>query len=145
MTERFLESGRLMIAGPHQPLVDAFVAELQAHRHTSLTVSGYEHSTRHFAGWLCRNNIELDQVNDGVVRRFAGHRCRCPGSRRQDHISAKYVRRVRRFIQFLADRQVLATVTSPFLTSVEALIAAYQAWLRHHRGSWPLEVEIVLH
>ena len=132
--ERFPDSGRLMSAGPLQPLVDAFVAELQAHRHTSLTVSGYEHSARHFAGWLCRNNIELDQVNDDVVKRFARHRCRCPGSRRQDHISARYVRRVRRFIQFLADRQVLAAVTYPCLTSVEARIAAYQAWLRHHRG-----------
>ena len=132
--ERFPDSGRLMSAGPLQPLVDAFVAELQAHRHTSLTVSGYEYSARHFAGWLCRNNIELDQVNDDVVKRFARHRCRCPGSRRQDHISARYVRRVRRFIQFLADRQVLAAVTYPCLTSVEARIAAYQAWLRHHRG-----------
>jgi len=132
--ERFPDSGRLMSAGPLQPLVDAFVAELQAHRHTSLTVSGYEHSARHFAGWLCCNNIELDQVNDDVVKRFARHRCRCPGSRRQDHISARYVRRVRRFIQFLADRRVLAAVTYPCLTSVEARIAAYQAWLRHHRG-----------
>src|SRR5690242_3596653 len=130
--ERFPDSGRLMSAGPLQPLVDAFVAELQAHRHTSLTVSGYEYSARHFAGWLCRNNIEL--VNDDVVKRFARHRCRCPGSRRQDHISARYVRRVRRFIQFLADRRVLAAVTYPCLTSVEARIAAYQAWLRHHRG-----------
>jgi len=134
MTERFLESGRLMIAGPHQPLVDAFVAELQAHRHTSLTVSGYEHSTRHFAGWLCRNNIELGEVNEGVVERFARHRCRCPGSRRQDHISARYVRRVRRFIRFLADRQVLAPVTSSIHTSAEERIATYQDWLLHHRG-----------
>jgi integrase len=29
---------------------------------------------------------------------------------------------------------VLAAVTYPCLTSVEARIAAYQAWLRHHRG-----------
>lgn len=132
--ERFLGSGRLLNAGPLQSLVDAFVAELQSRRYASLTVSGYEHSARHFADWLCRNRIELDGVDEDVVRRFAGHRCRCPGSRRQDHISAKYVRRVRRFIRFLADRQVLAAVPPPIVTRVDGRIAAYQDWLRHHRG-----------
>ena len=132
--ERFLGSGRLMSAGPLQPLVDAFVAELQALRHTSLTVSGYEHSARHFANWLCRNDIEVDRVDVDVVRRFAGHRCRCPGSRRQDRISAKYVRRVRRFIRFMANRQVLAAPPSPALARVDARITAYQDWLRRHRG-----------
>jgi integrase/recombinase XerD len=124
----------LMSAGPLQPLVDAFVAELQALRHTSLTVSGYEHSARHFANWLCRNDIEVDRVDVDVVRRFAGHRCRCPGSRRQDRISAKYVRRVRRFIRFMANRQVLAAPPSPALARVDARITAYQDWLRRHRG-----------
>jgi integrase/recombinase XerD len=132
--EGFPGSGRLMNAGPLQPLVDGFVAELQARRHTSLTVSGYDDSARHFADWLCRRNIELDRIDEDVIRRFAGHRCRCPGSRRQDHVSAKYVRRVRRFIRFLADRQVLVAPPSPALTKVDARIAAYQDWLRHHRG-----------
>src|SRR5215207_7461179 len=103
-----LGSGRLMDAGPLQPLIDAFVAELRARRHTSLTISGYEHSARHFADWLCRSNIELSRVDEAVVRRFARHRCRCPGTRRQDHVSVKYVRRVRRFIRFLVNRQLLA-------------------------------------
>lgn len=132
--ECFLGSGRLMSAGPLQSLVDAFVAELQSRRYASLTVSGYGHSARHFADWLCRRRIELKGVDEDVVRRFAGHRCRCPGSRRQDHISARYVRRVRRFIRFLADRQVLAAVTPPIVTKVDLRIAAYQDWLRHHRG-----------
>lgn len=135
MTEEcFLGSGRLMNAGPLQPLIDAFVAELRARRHTPLTISGYEDSARHFADWLCRNNIELDRVDEDVVERFARHRCRCPGTRRQDHVSAKYVRRVRRFIRFLADRQVLAAATPPILTRGDGRITAYQDWLRHHRG-----------
>jgi integrase/recombinase XerD len=131
---RFLGSRRSMNAGPLQPLVDAFVAELQARRHTSLTVSDYERSARHFADWLSRSSIELGRVDENVVRRFARHRCRCPGRRRQDRVSAKYARRVRRFIRFLADRQVLAAVAPPVLARVDARIAAYQDWLRHHRG-----------
>lgn len=130
----FLGSGQLMNAGPLQPLIDAFVAELQARRHAPLTISNYEQSARHFADWLCRSNIELGRVDETVVRRFARHRCECPGTRRQDHVSAKYVRRVRLFIRFLADRQVLATVAPLVLTNLDARIAAYQDWLRHHRG-----------
>jgi len=132
--ERFPGSARLMNAGPLQPLVDAFVAELRARRHTALTISGYEHSARHFSDWLGRYSIELDRIDEDVVRRFAGHWCRCPGSRRQDRISAKYVRRVRRFIRFLAAGQVLAAVTPPIVTGVDGRIAVYQDWLRHHRG-----------
>lgn len=131
---RFACSGHLMNAGPLQPLIDAFIGELQARRHTSLTVAGYEHSARHFADWLCRNNIDLGGVDEDVVRRFAGHRCQCPGGRRQNRVSAKYVRRVRRFLCFLADRQVLVIVAAPSPTGVDARIAAYQDWLRHHRG-----------
>jgi site-specific recombinase XerD len=132
---RFVGSGHLMDAGPLQPLIGTFVAELQARRHTSLTISGYEHSARHFAGWLCRSNIDLSQVDEDVVRRFAGHRCRCPGGRRQDHVSAKYVRRVRRFLRFLADGRALATVAAPGPMRMDARIVTYQDWLRHHRGN----------
>ncbi len=32
------------------------------------------------------------------------------------------------------DHQVLAAMTPPVLTKIEARIAAYQDWLRHHRG-----------
>jgi integrase/recombinase XerD len=130
----FLGAARLMNAGPLQPLIDAFVAGLQSQRHTSLTISNYEHSARHFADWLCRSNVALGLVDEDVVRRFARHRCRCPGTRRQDHVSAKYVRRVQRFIRFLADREVLPAVTPPVLKRGDARIAAYQDWLRHHRG-----------
>lgn len=131
---RLVCSGHLMNAGPLQPLIDAFVGELRARRHTSLTLSGYEYSARHFADWLCRSNIDVGRVDEDVVRRFAGHRCRCPGGRRQDHVSAKYVRRARQFLRFLADRQVFAVVAAPGLTRIDARIAAYQDWLRHHRG-----------
>lgn len=131
---RFVGSRRLLNAGPLQPLIDAFIAELRAQRHTSLTVSGYEDSARHFGDWLCRSNIDLGQVDEDVVRSFAGHRCRCSGVRRQDHVSAKYVRRVRRFLRFLVERQVLPALAAPGLTPGDARIAAYQDWLRHHRG-----------
>jgi integrase/recombinase XerD len=125
---------RLMDAGPFQPLVDAFVAGLQTRRHTILTICNYENSARHFVDWLCRSKIELSQIDEDVVQRFAKHRCRCPGIRRKDGVSPKYVRRVRRFIQFLADRGVLTAKAPRDPQKVDPRIVAYQDWLRHHRG-----------
>lgn len=126
-------AGRLD-AGPLQPLIDVFVAELRARRHTALTASNYENSARHFAGWLCCSRIQLGQVDEDVVQRFAKHRCRCPGARRQKGISSKYARRVRRFIRFLADHDVIATMSPGNAKAIDPRIAAYQDWLRHHRG-----------
>jgi site-specific recombinase XerD len=123
-----------MDAGPLQSFVDAFVDMLRAGRHTPLTVSGYENAARHFAAWLCRCKIELVQVDEDVIARFAHHRCRCPGARRQDRLSAKYVRRVRRFIRFLTDRQLLTAFDPPAPRDVDLRVAAYQDWLRQHRG-----------
>ena len=49
-------------------------------------------------------------------------------------VSSKYVRRVRRFIWFLADHNVLATMSPGDAKTIDPRVAAYQDWLRHHRG-----------
>jgi site-specific recombinase XerD len=69
----FARPAHWMDAGPLQPLIDAFVVELRARRHTGLTVSNYENSARHFAGWLCCSKVQLDQVDEDVIQRFAKH------------------------------------------------------------------------
>lgn len=130
----FARPARWMDAGPLQPFIDAFVVGLRARRHTALTVSNYENSARHFAGWLCCSKVQLGQVDEDVIQRFAKHRCRCPGARRQKSVSSKYVRRVRRFIWFLADHNVLATMSPGDAKTIDPRVAAYQDWLRHHRG-----------
>ncbi len=45
-------------------------------------------------------------VGDDVVRRFAEHRCRCPGGRRWLRVSPKYSRRAGRFVVFLQRKGV---------------------------------------
>ena len=130
----FSSPARRMDAGPLQPLIDAFIGELQGRRHTALTISNYENAARHFGNWLCRSKIELSQIGEDVVERFARHRCRCPGARRQDSVSPKYVRRVRRFIRFLTDRDVLAATVLCDPKKIDLRVAGYQDLLRHHRG-----------
>ena len=116
----------------------AFVVEFTDHLaalgHTDLTVRGYEDAARHFAEWLERSDIALVDVDDKVVARFAGHRCKCTGNRRHHHVSAKYVRRVRRFVCFLA-RAGLVKMNIPSATKVvNVRVAEFQDFLRQHRG-----------
>lgn len=123
-----------MDAGPLQPLVLAFSDTLTTRLHSPLTVAGYENAARHFADWLCRSGITLRSVDESVVLRFARHRCRCPGGRRQGRVSDHYVRRVRRFIRFLAEAGMVAASPAPGTATIDPRVAAYQDSLRRHRG-----------
>ena len=103
--------------------------------HTKLTVGGYQDSARHFADWLWRSNIELAAINDDVMARFSNHHCRCPGTRRSDHLSKTYINRVHRFIRFLATSGVISGMTSRKSTAISPQVAEFQDWLRRHRGN----------
>jgi integrase/recombinase XerD len=124
---------RCMGPGALGSSIEEFTSHLATLGHTPLTVSNYEDGARHFAGWLHRAGIAPWAVDDGIILRFARHRCRCPGSRRHHHLSAKYMRRIRRFIRFLADHGVV-TMVSPIASAVSGEVAKFQGWLRDHRG-----------
>jgi integrase len=90
--------------------LESFATHLASLGHTPLTVSGYLAGARHFGEWLHRAGLSPVQIDDGVVSRFASHRCSCPGGREHHGVSGKYVIRVRRFVAFLADEGI---VTAP--------------------------------
>jgi site-specific recombinase XerD len=123
-----------MNPGPLRPFVDAFADHLFGLGHTRLTVRGYQDSARHFADWLRRSNIELAAINDDVFARFSNHHCRCPGTRRSDHLSKTYINRVRRFIRFLTTIGVVSGMTPRKPTAISPQVAEFQDWLRRHRG-----------
>jgi len=118
--------------GPLSPWIDQFAADLTAQRYTPLTIEGYTASARHFGAWLGNAGIPIDVIDDEVVRRFAEHRCRCPGGRRWQSISPNYWRRVVRFYAFL---QRAGVARAPLkVASPHPLLDDYQSWLRVHRG-----------
>jgi site-specific recombinase XerD len=125
---------RSMDAGELTPLVAEFVANLETLGYSSLTMSGYEASARHFACWLARAGHAAGDVDDDVVRRFASHRCHCPGFRRLNRVSKKYARRARRFVEFLADRGLVQRTTSVSPPAHNQRVRAFQNWLQRHRG-----------
>ena len=126
-------SARCMDPGTLGTFVEEFTKQLKAVRHTRLTVGGYGDAARHFAEWLRRSGIAVVDVDDGVIAQFARHRCKCSGNRQHHLLSAKYVRRVRRFICFLVERGV-ARAAAPNVAVVNQRVAEFQDWLRHHRG-----------
>ena len=114
--------------------LESFATHLASLGHTPLTVSGYLAGARHFGEWLHRARLSPVQIDDGVVSRFASHRCSCPGGREHHGVSEKYVIRVRRFVAFLVDEGI---VTAPAVTAappVNGRVAMFQKWLRQHRG-----------
>jgi integrase/recombinase XerD len=125
---------RRMDAGDIGPLVVALANHLSALGHTRLTVTGYEASARHFAHWLMRSRIEVGDVDDDVIQRFARHRCRCPGTRLQHRLSAKYVNRTRRFVEFLAERGIVRRKATSTAAAIDRRVIEFQDWLRQHRG-----------
>jgi len=73
-------------------------------------------------------------IDETIIGRFARHRCRCFGKRRDTHISGKYMKRVHRIVEFLGERGIVrqkATSAGPVL---HPRVAQFQDWLRQHRG-----------
>jgi site-specific recombinase XerD len=116
-------------------MVKQFTDELIALGHTRHTVSGFYDSARHFADWTCRSGIAPCEVGSGTIDQFAQHECLCPGGRRGHLVSKNYVRRVRRFVLFLAESGVISPFVPPAVVSVmDPRAVEFLEWLRHHRG-----------
>jgi len=125
---------RSMNAGALRSAIDTFADLLKQLGHTPLTVAGYVDSSRHFGEWLARTGRSPAEIDDDVIALFARHRCRCPGARRQSRLSAKYVRRVRRFAGFSVREGIAAPAVATPALRINDRVVAYQVWLRKHRG-----------
>jgi site-specific recombinase XerD len=115
------------------PLV-TFARHLADLGHTLLTVAAYSDGARHFGEWLYRIRVCPAQIDDGIVARFAHHRCRCPGIRGHRRLSTKYMARVLRFVEFLAGEGIIASSSPVPAPPVNDRVVAFQMWLREHRG-----------
>jgi integrase/recombinase XerD len=115
----------------------AWVAEFTHHLadtgYTTLTVRLYDGAVRHFAHWLAQAKVPVADIDESVINRFARHRCRL-GDRRGTHVSVRYVRRVRRFVEFLGKRGIVQQQAMRAVPALDRRVVKFQDWLRHHRG-----------
>jgi integrase/recombinase XerD len=131
---------RCMNAGVLAPQVAEFMRHLSALGHSRLTVSGYEAAARHIAQWLVLNKVVVVEIDDAVIDRFARHRCCCPGIRRVKGVSAKYVRRARRFVEFLGEHGIVRRKPKSTSPAFDPHVIEFQEWLRQHRGITELTI-----
>jgi site-specific recombinase XerD len=117
--------------GALQPLVQSYIDHLVARGYQAGTIHHLGHSARHFCYWLNESDIKVAHIDDRVIKRFAEHRCQCPGYRASDILSTAFVGMVRKFVSFLEQSQV---VHRPAHTTDDGRILTYLDWLRHHRG-----------
>lgn len=122
-----------MEAGELESAVAAYAAHLAEHGYTSLTIQGASDSARHLGAWLTQSGTPAQSIDADVLSRFACHRCRCGGNRASGKLSPKYLRRVHRFVRFLADLGLVA----PFertTVEIDFRVERFADWLRRHRG-----------
>ena len=128
------EGRRFMDAGNLAALVAEFRRTLSEVGYADLTVGGYGDAARHLAQWLVLAKIAVVDIDEAVIGRFARHRCRCPGGRRETHVSAKYLRRARRFVAFLGERGIMPPKAPPEALVPDRRVVEFHDWLRRHRG-----------
>ncbi|MGD0777430.1 MAG: site-specific integrase, partial [Candidatus Solibacter sp.] len=92
--------------GALRPLVDSYFDHLVSQGYRESTLGHFGYIVRHFCYWLNQANIAVAEVTDGVVKEFAAHRCKCPGNRPSQTISAPSISGARKFIAFLEQTQV---------------------------------------
>ena len=89
-------------APTHQALLSSFLAPLR--EGSTGSFANYSSAARHFLYWLDRQGIAVSDIDDGIVRRFAKHRCSCPCYSSRVLRSPDYMGRVRRFVRYLEDQ-----------------------------------------
>jgi site-specific recombinase XerD len=116
------------------PWVAEFTRHLLETGHTALTVRSYDRVARHLAHWLALTKVAVADIDESVIGRFARHRCRCLGKRRETRVSNYYVRRVRQVVEFLGERRIVRQKATSAASVLPPHVVQFQNWLRQHRG-----------
>ena len=117
--------------GALRPLCESYFKHLESQGYPERTLGYFGHIARHFCYWLNQANIAVAEVNDDVIKKFAAHRCKCPGYRASQIISAPSIAGARKFVRFLEQAQVIHLPAPP---PDDDHLHIYLDWLRQHRG-----------
>ena len=88
----------------------------------------------HFVCWLNKAGIDLGEVNETVIEQFACHQCQSTARWWHGGPEPRYLARIRRFLRFVAVGRIVRSGAALSPPEVDARVAEFQNWLRHHRG-----------
>jgi len=115
----------------------AFTHSLLGQGYSALVIQGYTDSISHFGTWLHNNGLVLYEITREALSRFAQHHCDCLGNRKWNRLSKKYINRVRRFVTYLDQENVIHLEQINQDTQTPALLLRFREHLRL-RGLSPL-------
>ena len=121
--------------GPLNPLLQQFEKHLKTlgySPHQTLRVN--LSAVSHFVCWLNKAGIDLGEVNETVIEQFACHQCQSTARWWHGGPEQRYLARIRRFLRFVAVGRIVRSGAALSPPEVDARVAEFQNWLRHHRG-----------
>ena len=137
-----IESSRKMDLFELVPYLLPFTKRMEAVGFTTLTINTYSDAVCHFGTWLHVNSISPCAITNQTLDQFSTHCCDCSGWRRSTTLSRKYLRRVKRFVEYLAEIEVVTAWVQP---ETEQPVLwdqnGYTNWLSCDRGLAPITVE----
>jgi len=123
------------------PYLLKFNSQLKSVGFTTLTIKTYSDSVCHFGTWLDHNSLSLCDVTMGTLELFSRHSCACSGWQRSTFLSKKYLRRVRRFVEYLVEINIVTDHEQPSTKHVPRWNQdGYIDWLANDRGLAPITI-----
>jgi site-specific recombinase XerD len=113
----------------------AFAADLISAGYAKLPVQDYVRSAAHLGRWMDLRKLGLEQLGEEVIAEFAQHECACHlASRRGLRPAVRYVKRVRRFVMYLARQKVIPPLAQPKPRPAPTPLVGFSTWMTQHRG-----------
>jgi len=119
------------------PYVDAFAHHLTERRYASHTISTYLGCVAHFARWMSQCRLDIQRMDEDVVRRFLDDhlpRCECARPVRRTHGDLRAA--LKHLLVVLRAESVIAEPV-PGMTPVEEELRCFEGHMAHVRGLAP--------
>ena len=124
------------------PYLLQFNSKLKSVGYTTLTIKTYSDSVCHFGTWMDHNLISPCGITMDTLELFSKHRCICSGWQRSTFLSRKYLRRVRRFVEYLVEIRVVTDLEQHSIKHVPSWDQdGYIDWLVSDRGLAPISIQ----
>ncbi len=118
-----------------QPYLEGFAAELTSAGYALLPIRDYLRSAAHLGRWMDSHNLEINQLKERVIAKFARHDCECPFAKmRGRRPSRRYVARTRRFAEYLGRLAVVPPLALSLSKVVPPPLVGFHAWMTQYRG-----------
>ncbi len=124
-------------AEPLGQLLEEFAVYLRNRGHTAFTVQGYLWATERFGRWLASHKIEVDAVNEGLLRSFLQDQASRHSKHKPPKLSVNARAGLRHFLRMLRGNGRISSTAVQFNAPCDRVLAEYDRYLQNVRGLAP--------